>query len=149
MQKEKAVNELAEARRQAAEQRALAAALFVEEEGPKFWKTLKEKLQIAVDALPVLSLNGSFSSIGPVSVRINMNQPGIFANITYTDIFIDQNGFRCTTLDDGFYNLAFCIVSENNLAVMDQQHESSPMNPEEASEYIIRRMIKLLRSRAH
>src|SRR5215469_5073353 len=148
MRREKAENELAEAREEARNQRVLAAALLLEKLRPTFWTDVLRHLKIAVDALPVLGMAGSFSPVQVLqTVRIQVSKPGIFANFTYTDLFLDQDRIRCNTLDAGSYGLEFCVLSASAIGVTVIP-QPKPMNPEEASEYIMRRMTELIKRRA-
>src|SRR4051812_7699204 len=112
MKKKQEENDLAESREQARLHRIAAGQLFVEMNAPKFWMNLLEKLKIAVDALPILKMAGSYTAIGHDSVRINVSSPGLFANFTYTDLFRDDNGIRCSTVDAGVYHLLFCVIGD-------------------------------------
>jgi hypothetical protein len=140
--------ELEEARGQAIAQRNRAAVLLIQAERPKFWQHLIEKLKIATDALPNLKLAGRFSpGIESRGIRISMSHPGLFVSQTHTDLFLDSDCIRCTGLDIGFYNLRFCAVSNSEIAVTDEQGDGHPMDPDQASEYVMRRMIDLLELR--
>ena len=137
---------LEEAQVEARLQRQLAAKLFVQSESPRFWERLVDKLKIAVDALPVLKIEGSLNKDSDRHVRIFMRMPGIFPNETYTNLFLDDQRIRATTLDDGSYTLDFIIPRENCLSVMTTG-EGITMSPDRAHEYIMSRMILLLERR--
>lgn len=144
MQKKQRDAELAEAREEARLQRQLAAERLIEIEGPCFWKALLGHLKIAVDALPVLKLAGSLSPVGLESVRISMNRPGIFPNMTYVDLFRDAVQIRCSVLNGGVHNLRFCAISDTAIAVLPGQDSHTPMTAEMASQYIIQSMIDVI-----
>lgn len=140
-------SELAEAKEDARLHRVVAAGLLIEREGPKFWQQLMKELKIAVDALPVLKMQGSYTLIGQDGARIDVSSPGIFANFTYTNMFRDDVGIRCSTLDAGAYRLLFRVVSNTEIGVVDEHREGAPMNPSLASQYVLGRMVDLIERR--
>ncbi len=136
-----------EAQEQTKLERRLAGMRLVEVEAPKFWQELLEKMKIAVDALPALKLHGSYSLMGLESVRIEMSSPGNFPNMTYTDLFRAADRIRASTLDAGAYSLMFHVVSDTEIGVVDEHKGGHPMNPDETSEYVMKRMLNLIERR--
>lgn len=147
MKKKQLENAQVEAQEQLRLQRESADMRLVEIEAPKFWQELLENMKIAVDALPALKLRGSYSLLGLESVRIEMSSPGNFANMTYTDLFRDAGRIRASTLDAGAYSLLFCAVSDTEIGVVDEHKRGHAMNPDEASEYVMKRMLNLIERR--
>lgn len=130
-------------REEASKQRAMAAASLLQLKIPEYWQRLKEKLAIAVEFLPKLDMQGQITPSGDKGLRISVSRPGIFANQTFTDIFLAPRAITCTGLNLGTYTLMFCVVSDTEIAVMlDGMGE--PMNPDQASEYIMRQMVELI-----
>ena len=139
--------QLEKAEEEAKRQRSLAGGLLIEKERPRFWRQLQEKLNIDVQFLPKLGIIGSISAHPGApsnpSLRINMMRSGIYPNQTYTDVFLDANRIRCTTLGDGAYSFQFCVVSDTEIAVMNEAN-GQRMDSGQASEYILRRMVELI-----
>jgi hypothetical protein len=144
MKKKQQEMRLSEATEKDAERRKLAAALLIQSESPEFWKRLLDNLKLAVEALATIELTGSYSQIGLNAVRISMNHPDLFASRTHTDLFHETGRIRCTTLGVGAYNLDFHVISETEVGVLDKHKGGSPMNADQASEYVIRRMVDFI-----
>lgn len=146
MRQKRAQNDLAEAREEARNQKHIAATLLIQKERTIFWKNLLQNLDASVQALSVLKMTGVISPVGLDTMRIQVSRPGIFANFTHTDLFLDAGGVRCHMLEGGYYELGFAVVSDFDIGLVGQQ-SPRPMNPEEASEHILRRMVDLIESR--
>ncbi len=145
MQKKQVQYAIEEAESEAKLQRRVAAKLFIQAEAPKFWEQLLDKLQLAVSALPHLKVDGSLSKTEN-HVRISMRMPDLFLNETFTDLLLDEERIRATTLGDGTYNLDFIVLRENQLAVITSG-VGKTMNAGQAHEYIMERMLLLLERR--
>ena len=115
----------------------------IEKAGPEYWRALQEQLVAAVDVLPDGELSGSITTFGG-GLRVTVTRIGAF-NQTHTDIFYTRNAteIRCSTHDSGLYILKFCVTPDNQLAVKSARGVD-PMNPAQASEYIMQSMIDVM-----
>jgi hypothetical protein len=127
----------------ASRQRDVVAANLLQLKAPEYWQRLKEKLAIAVEFLPKLNMQGQITSSGDKGFRISVSRPGVFANQTFTDVFLAPRAVTCTGLNLGAYTLMFCVVSDTEIAVM-LNGMGEPMNPDQASECIMRQMVELI-----
>jgi hypothetical protein len=141
MRKRRQEDELAEAKKEAARQQAVEASLLLKQEGPKFWSQLQRSLAIAVDSLPVLRLTGSITQYSE-GIRIEVIYYHLVPIQTYTDIIYDPGKalIRCSTMSGGICQLCLCVASNNEIAVIADP-SGLPMNPEQASEFIMRPMV--------
>jgi hypothetical protein len=141
MKKRRQEDELAEAKKEAARQQAVEASLLLKQEGPKFWSQLQQSLAIVVDSLPVLSLTGSITQYSE-GIRVEVTFYHLVPIQTYTDIIYDPGRavIRCTAMSGGICQLCLCVASNNEVAVMADPG-GLPMNPEQASEFIMRPMV--------
>jgi hypothetical protein len=141
MKKRRQEDELAETKKEAARQQAIDASLLLKQEGPKFWSQLQQSLAIAVDSLPVLKLAGSITQYSE-GIRIDVIYYHLVPIQTYTDIIYDPGRavIRCTTMSGGICQLCLCMASHNEIAVLSEL-DGLPMNPEQASEFIMRPMV--------
>lgn len=139
--------EAEESQRQVTAAQQRADELLISIQWSTFWKQLTEKLHLAVDsfpALPFLGLDGKLTSFVPSQVRIEMHRiGGLRLNGTHTDLYCDGHTIRCTTLGDGVYTLKFCVLSDTEIGVVSSQSPGIGMNAEQASEYVIDRMMAL------
>ena len=141
MKKRRQEDELAETKKEAARQQAVEASLLLKQEGPQFWHQLQQSLAIAVDSLPVLKLMGSITQYSE-GIRIEVIYYHLVPIQTYTDIIYDsaREVIRCTTMSGGICQLCLCLASNNEIAVISDIG-GLPMNPEQASEFIMRPMV--------
>ena len=145
MKRRQGKKEAGEARAEAAKQRDLAFSNLLQLKCPDFWRSLTEKLGIAVEFLPKLNMQGRLTPLNP-GVRISVSRPGAFANQTYTDLFPTLSEIKATMPDGGAYTLPFVAASDTEIAVTVVEGHS-PMNADKAAEYIMTRMIELIESR--
>jgi hypothetical protein len=141
MKKKRQEHELADANKEAARIREVEASLLLRQEGPKFWSQLQQSLAIAVDSLPVLKLTGLLSRSDD-GIRIEVFYHYLIPIQTYTDIVYDPGSavIRCSTMSGGICQLYLCVASNNEITVMAELG-GLPMNPEQASEFIMRPMV--------
>ena len=118
-----------------------AQAQLIERGAPRFWSELQERLTAAVDSLYLQDLSGLITSFGG-GLRVTLNRPGKAFNQDYTDIQFKRAPaeIRCTTLKDGTYSLRFSLTANNELVVTSTRG-LDPMNPEEASDYIMKLLL--------
>jgi len=141
MKKMQQEEELAEAKKEAARQLEVQASHILQQEGPEFWSQLQRSLAIAVDSLPVLKLTGSISQFSE-GIRIDVVYYHLIPVQTYTDICYDTGTavIRCTTMSGGICQLYLCVASNNEVAAFAEL-DGPPLDPEQASEYILRPMV--------
>jgi hypothetical protein len=148
MKEEQQKEEALESARHASEHRALAVHLILEREGPKFWQSLKEKLQISVESLRVLNLNGSFGSpMGdPRHIHIEVVRQESLPQLANTDIYFDGESFHCTGLNIGSYDVKLVVATNNDVAasVLNEPHKM--MDPDRTAEYVMRRMVNFVKT---
>jgi hypothetical protein len=132
---------LADARRDAARKQAVEDSLLLQQEGPKFWSQLQQSLDIAVDSLPVLKLSGSISHFSE-GIRVEVVYYHLIPVRTYTDISYDPTSavVRCSTMNGGICQLYLCVANNNEIVACSELDGPS-MDPEQASEFIIRPMV--------
>lgn len=120
------------------------ASLLIERTAPEFWTALQEKLDIAADAVSEHNLSGLATVFGG-GLRVTINRPGKAFSQTYTDLMFKRGmaEIRCTTLNNGTYHLQFRVAPDNRLVVVSSQG-SEPMNAEQASEYVVQRMLEVI-----
>lgn len=132
--------EAATLKRELDDRRALTAHLLVERDGPKFWKSLKEKLNITVNALSSIGLTGSFSSpINSAHVHIEVLRPGNFPNLTNVDLHFYGNKICCTGLT-GAYELCMGTKYNNKVGAQSAGRPTAYLDADQASEFVMRRM---------
>ncbi len=148
MKKEQQQTELKQARAEASLQREEAAARLIELKSPEFWKQLQEKIGIAVEFLPKLQMRGQMSTLADGSLRISVGRPGKLPNHTYTDLGHSPYEIRCTTATGDLYKLLFCAISGTEVAVVLESSAIPQMNPDQAAEYIMRRMVEIIETGA-
>jgi hypothetical protein len=78
---------------------------------------------------------------------VQVSKPGIFANFTYTDLLLNPNGIQCRTLDAGFYELEFKVISDTEIGITHSRHAGPPWNPERTCEFIMRKMVEQIELR--
>jgi hypothetical protein len=141
MKKKRQEDELVETKKEAARLQAVEASLILKQEGPKFWSQLQQSLAIAVDSLPVLKLTGSITQYSE-GIRVEVIYYHLVPIQTYTDIIYDHGRaiIRCTTMQGGICQLCLCVASNNEIAVISELG-GLPMNPEQASEFIMCPMV--------
>lgn len=128
---------------EAGRHRVPAASNFLQLKIPEYWQRVKEKLAIAVEFLPKLNMQSQITPSGDKGFRISVSRPGVFTNQTFTDVFLAPRAITCTGLNLGAYTLMFCVVSDTEIGVMvDGMGE--PINADQASEYIMRKMVDLI-----
>jgi hypothetical protein len=141
IKKRRQEDELAEVKKEAARYREVETSLLLKQEGPKFWNQLQQSLAIAVDSLPLLKLMGSITQYSE-GIRVEVIYYHLIPIQTYTDIIYDPGRalIRCTTMSGGICQLCLCMASNNEVAVISEL-DGLPMNPEQASEFIMRPMV--------
>ena len=149
----KAESDLSEAQNEAARQRDRADMLAVRAEGPIFWQSLLKELQIAVDSLPLIGAQGSLSVIGrpahscappgPQQCRVSVRAKSILPRQTYTDIHYTNGdpAVRCYALEGGVFALEFSISPDGVVRVIADDDWKSP---EQAAEFLIRKMLRIV-----
>jgi hypothetical protein len=144
------------ARRDAAEQRAIAAQLALDTDGPEFWHQLLKGLSINSDALEKMKkvgVRGHASTFGnprggEQRCRVDIARTGIMPKLTWTDLFYTpgDSAIRCHTLEGEVKNFAFCILPKRKGLGVLQDGEFAPMNAEEMAETIVMQMVSRVRS---
>jgi hypothetical protein len=95
-------------------------------------------------ALPAtVEMTGSVNHVG-TGFRVCVNKLGPRANYTHTDLFFEPLRIRCNFHEGGSKELRFCALSESEVGVIDG---GGPMSEEEAGDYIMQRMVNLIKSR--
>ena len=141
IRKLKQEHELSATRRDAARKRQVADSLLLQQEGPKFWSRLQESISLAVSSLPVLGISGSISRFSE-GMRIEVAFQHLVPIQTCTDISYDPRSavVRCATINGGICQLYLNVIDEKEIAAFAGL-DGSPMNPEQASEFIVRPMV--------
>jgi hypothetical protein len=141
IKKRRQEDEIAEAKRETVRQQAVDASLLLKQQAPKFWHRLQQSLAIAVDSLHVLKLSGSIAQYSE-GIRIEVIYYHLVPIQTYTDVIFDsaREVIRCTTMSGGICQLCLCMTPNDEVAAITDLG-GSPLNPEQASEYIMRPMV--------
>lgn len=141
IKKLKQEHELSATRRDAARKDQVENSLLLQREGPAFWSRLQESLSLAVECLPVLQISGSISHFAE-GIRIEVAYQHLVPIQTYTDISYDAARaiVRCATINGGICHLYLCVTEENEIAAF-AEFDGSPLNPEQAAEFIVRPMV--------
>lgn len=141
IRKLKQEHELSFTRRDAARKQQVEDSLLLQQEGPKFWSRLQESLSLAVASLPVLKISGSISRFAE-GIRIEVAYQHLVPIQTYTDVSYDPTRaiVRCATINGGICHLYLCVTEKNEIAAFSEL-DGSPMNPEQASEFVVRPMV--------
>lgn len=145
MKKIRQEDALTEAKKEAARQSEVEASPLLQQEGPRFWSQLQQSLAICVDSLPVLNLSGSISNFNE-GIHIEVVYYHLIPVQTYTDICYDPGTavIRCATVNGGICQLYLCETLNNEVAAFAEL-DGPPMDPEQASEYIMRPMVDSVR----
>lgn len=129
-------------------QQQTADAQTVRAKGPEFWKQLLEELKVTADSLQVIGLQGSVSDIttagaGEEACQVSVAAASTRPRRTYTNLFYSpgQAFIRCHTAEEKAFRLVLRVVGGQVKAM-----NSSPMNPAEAAEAIVRPMVGMVRS---
>ncbi len=138
-------DELAEAKKESARRLEVETSPQLQQEGPRFWDQLQQSLAVAVDSLPVLNLSGSISRFSE-GIRIEVVYYHLIPVQTYTDIFYDPSiaAIRCSTMSGGVCRLYLRALPDNEIAAIAEL-DGPPLDPEQASEYILRPMVDSVR----
>jgi hypothetical protein len=138
-------DELAEAKKESARRLEVEASPLLQQEGPRFWDQLQQSLAVAVDSLPVLNLSGSISRFSE-GIRIEVVYYHLVPVQTYTDIFYDPGiaVIRCSTMSGGICRLYLRALPGKEVAAIAEL-DGPPLDPERASEYILRPMVDSVR----
>lgn len=141
IRKLKQEHELSAARRDTARRQQVENSVLLQREGPTFWNRLQESLSLAVDSLPLLKISGSISRFAE-GIRIEVAYQHLVPIHTYTDISYDPAKaiVRCATINGGIGQLYLCVTDNNEIAA-SAELDGSPMNPEQAAEFIVRPMV--------
>jgi hypothetical protein len=138
-------DQLAEAKKEVARKLEVEASPLLQQEGPRFWSQLQQSLSIAVDSLPVLNLSGSISQFSE-GIRVEVVYYHLIPVQTYTDVSYDPGSaaIRCSTMSGGICHLYLRATPGNEVAAFAELDEP-PLDPEQASEYIMRPMVDSVR----
>jgi hypothetical protein len=142
---------LKEAQREAARQRAIAAAFQVEAEAPAWWRALLQQLSITTDALSRIKLQGKISDLPSLSrelgVRILVWSPGLFVEQIHADLFYQPKGkeIQCSILNGGISTFAFSILANGRMGVVNQHDGTILESAEEMASNIVQRLAKQIR----
>ena len=136
---------LAEAKADAARQRAIVFSLRIKLEGPKFWRQLLMELTANINALPGIGARGQLSTFGESSCRVDVEQKGSILGTTYTDLFftLGKSSIECRTLEGDTSDFAFCILPDDQLGVV---HEFTRLNAQETAALIVKQCVKSFRA---
>jgi hypothetical protein len=134
---------LAEAKADAARQRAIVFSLRIKLEGLKFWRQLLMELMANINALPGIGARGQLSTFGESSCRVDVEQKGSILGTTYTDLFFTPGkpSIECRTLEGNTSDFAFCILPDDQLGVA---HEFNHLNTAEMAVMIVQQCVKRL-----
>lgn len=129
----------------------------IEAEGPRFWKQLLKKLEIAAAACKHIGVRASVSNIGGspntsteeawhVLVAAGSRSPAP----TYTNLFYRNGGaaIRCHTLEGRAFTLDFRLDPQGTLGVIASDPEVSviagvsTMGPKDAAQFILQPMVR-------
>ena len=140
MKKKQQEIEAVDAKRELEAQRALTAQLLIEKNGPTFWKSLKEKLNITVNALSTIGLSGSFTSpFESNHIHIEVMRPGNFPDLTNIDMHFDGKQIHCAGLI-GAFNLRLVVKFNNEVGSQPEDRPTACLDADQTSEFIMRRM---------
>jgi hypothetical protein len=142
MQRMKQSEELARAKAEAANQRALADAMMVKADGPAFWTRFVKELQRQAGLFDSIGIRGSAVPIGSVDseaqCRIEVSpSESLQPKLAYI-IFFYRKGhtvIRSFCTEKNQPEFQFQIYPEGLMVIADSS--SSPMNPEEAADFAL------------
>lgn len=118
------------------------AMLAMERKAPIFWKSLKDKLYITVESLPIISLNGSFSSpLDSNHVLVEVSKVSHFPSVANSDLHFDGNEVRCTGLNIGAYQIRILASTDGDVSASVVGQPFKAMNPDQTAEFIMKKMV--------
>lgn len=121
-----------------------AALLLIQQKAALFRDRVLARMEACVRALPeAVEMTGSVNQLG-TAFRVCINKLGPRANYTHTDVFFEPLRIRCNFHEGGSEELRFCALSESEIGVIDG---AGPMSEEETGDYIMQRMVSLVKSR--
>lgn len=121
-----------------------AALLLIEQKGPLFRDRVLSRMEACVKALPeTVEMAGSLNPLG-ACFRVCVNSLGPRANYTHSDVFFEPLRIRCNFHEGGSEELRFCALSESEIGAIGG---ARPMSEEETGDYIMQRMVNLVKSR--
>jgi hypothetical protein len=121
-----------------------AAFLLIEQKAPLFRTRVLARLEASVKALPMtVEMTGSVNRVG-TGFRVCVNKLGPIANYTHTDLFFEPLKIRCNFHEGSSEDLRFCVLSGSEVRVIDGV---GPMSEEETGDYIMQRMVNLIKRR--
>jgi len=138
-------DELAEAKQEITRRLEVEASSLLQQEGSRFWSQLQQSLSIVVESLPVLNLSGSISQFSN-GIRIEVVYYHLVPVQTYTDVSYDPDSavIRCSAMSGGICRLYLRATPNNEIAAFAEL-TGPPMDPEQASEFIMHPMVDSVR----
>lgn len=149
MREKRAMDREDESRRDAARMGA-EAKLALERKGPIFWQSLKEKIHITVESLPVIGLDGSFSSpLEPNHVHVEVSKVSDFLSVANSDLYFDGREVRCTGLNVGAYSIRLLASTDGEVSATVTGQPFKAMNPDESAAFIVKKMADYVKRHAN
>jgi hypothetical protein len=139
--REKRDMEREENSRQEAARMDAEAKLTIERKAPIFWQSLKEKIHITIESLPIIGLNGSFKSSTPDHIHVEVSRVGNFPSVTNSDLHFDGNEVRCTGLNVGHYQIRILASTDGDIIAAIAGQSFKPLDADRAVEYIMKKMV--------
>lgn len=122
-------------------ERAIAAG------APGFWREFLKDVELSVEALGELDLEGSSSEIEPNGCHIEVGRSGAQPKHTWTNVFFSDNPAHVRFLElnqPKAHDLVFQLRT-GVLVVTSQDPPYPSMNAEQAAHYIVERMVRWVR----
>lgn len=132
---------LAAAEAEVARQKHFAKQQLIDGQRQPFWAQMLEQLRKDTRGISALGLLGRYQENFGDSVRITVTRPGTAYGQVFTDLCLGPRHIQCTGLDIGFYNLLFCAVSDDEIAVVSEQNPGPPMSAAKTAQYVLERMV--------
>ena len=133
-----------------AKQKAEIASLRIKQDGPEFWRQLLKELAINAESLSEIGLQGSLSksadSESEEHCRVHVAM-GTIVRQAYTDLVYKSGSptIHCRTVESEVERLYFTIDSTSPALTLLPEGGSSHMDPERAAQYIVERLVRLIR----
>ena len=144
LQNEQAQHALEKAQEAVRREQNRAALLLIKQKSSIFCTRFSARLNLCVAALPnAVEMTGSVNHVG-TGYRVCVNKLGPIANYTHTDLFFEPLRIRCNFHEGGSEEFRFCVLSESEIGVIDG---AEPMTEEEIGDYIVHRMVKIIKER--
>jgi hypothetical protein len=128
----------------------LCAATTITAQGPEFWRQLFRELALNTDSLPELGLQGSATiqdtSTSEMCYRIEVSLRAAWPKMTYTNLFYVQGAqvIRGHTFEDTTFKLQFALGTDGSFGVI-LENPMAPTNPEQTAQWIVERMVQLIK----